>query len=61
MKDYNFQDDLVAEKITEDDVAITNTTLCITNNYLEIRFEEDAWDGVANKIISSCRKLKRNN
>lgn len=56
MKDFNLQDDLVAKKITKDDVSKSNVTLCITNNYLEVTFEENAWDGVANKIISSRRE-----
>ncbi len=56
MKDFNLQDDLVAKKITKDDVSKNNVTLCITNNYLEVNFEENAWDGVANKIISSRRE-----
>lgn len=61
MRDYNFQDELVAQKITAEDVEVTNTMLCITNNYLEVNFEEDAWEGIATKIITSCRKIKGNN
>lgn len=56
MKEYKFEDPIVANKITKEQVDKKNTTLCITNNYLKVSFEKDSWDGVANKIISSCRQ-----
>ena len=58
---FNLQDDLIAQPISKDKVDNKNTTLCITNNYLEINFEEDAWDNAAGIVISSCRKAKKDN
>lgn len=55
MPDYKFQDNFVAEKKKAEDVKNENITLCVTNNSLEINFDEDAWSGVASKVISSCR------
>lgn len=56
MPDFNFKDDLVAKKIQADSVKDDNITLCVTNNFLEVTFEEDAWSGTASKVISSCRQ-----
>lgn len=56
MKDYKLQDRIVAEKITKEEVNRKNITLCVTNNHLNVDFGNGAWDGVAKKIISSCRK-----
>ena len=54
MPDFSFKDDLVAKKIQADSVKDDNITLCVTNNFLEVTFEEDAWSATASRNISSC-------
>ena len=55
MFDFKIQDELVAERKKAEDVSNENITLCVKNNSLEVDFEENAWTGVASKVISSCR------
>lgn len=54
--EHKLQDALIAKKITKEEVKKYNTTLCITNNHLNIKFGARSWDGVANKVISGCRQ-----
>lgn len=55
LSDFKYNEDLVSNEKKAESVKNDNITLCITNNALDVSFEDDSWYGVARMLISGCR------
>lgn len=55
----NFQDDLIAQKVTPSDVKEKNVTLCTGGKSSMVAFGDDSWKDTAQMVVSSARQRKK--